>query len=242
MTLLTLILACSSAPEPAEPAPEPAPVEAPAPEPEPEPEAAKPDYAVKKHMDARFAFATDALWRGFMGDLEGLKEDAAKLPDPTPLPNAPKSWDPWVKKLHQQSSDLQKVEDLDQASRDLVKIAATCADCHQENNGPKVTEADLNIGPAVLDSAMDRHQWSIYMMWIGLIAPNDEIWVKGAKTFGHDRKALPGQPETLAKLEGQVHDLAARAASAKPEQRGEVFAELITSCAECHQEAGVELK
>ncbi|MCB9674580.1 MAG: hypothetical protein H6737_05645 [Alphaproteobacteria bacterium] len=240
--LLAALTACTQAPET-----KPEPTEAPEPSEAPEPEARMahpgPDWTVRKHMNEHFAFVTDALFATFGGDLDGLHAQAKKLAEHEPIDDAPAAWTPYIETMKARATELEKVETIDDAAKGLVKLADTCASCHSANKGPDVSHKDLITNPELFgDAAMDRHQWAAYLMWIGLVVPNDEIWAVGTKALAHPKGALPEIPEAEKPLEMRVHDLAARASKATDyAERGAVYAEFLTTCSECHTKLGVKL-
>jgi hypothetical protein len=88
---------------------------------------------------------------------------------------------------------------------------------------------------------MLRHAWAAERMWDGLVAPSEELWVKGAQAFGGEALApdeLGDQAsQDVVKLSKKVHELAAKAAEVKDrKEQAVLYAELLGSCYTCHKE------
>jgi hypothetical protein len=85
-------------------------------------------------------------------------------------------------------------------------------------------------------------------MWEGLMAPSDEAWVKGAEVMADaplvpeavsGAKSVP--PETKA-LASSVHATAHRARTTAVKDRGKAYADMIATCAACHDKLGISPK
>jgi len=138
-----------------------------------------------------------------------------------------------------------KATDLTEASRSLAALASTCGDCHATLGGPATVvgeppDDDLGVLPR-----MKRHEWAVARLWAGLVGPSDLSWKAGARVLAD----APLQPEELTpgrspapaigELATSVRDLAANARVTKSAvDRAAVFAELMTTCAACHQRLG----
>ncbi len=244
--LFAALISCTTRPHPEpEPAPEPVAEEAEAEVPEAEEEAKpRPKWEVKKHMSMHFAFVTDALWFTFKGDIEGLQGEAKKLTEHEPIEDMPEEWGPFMDAMHARSKRLEEAKTIEEAAKGLVRLADACAGCHKANEGPKITQDDLMMDPDLFgEESMDRHEWAAWLMWIGLVVPSDDIWTSGIKVLAHPKGTLPDMPEEAKPLEMRVHDLSARAAGAATyKDRGAVFAELLTTCGECHTQLEVEFR
>jgi len=246
---LLFALACSQPSVPSAPAPE-------APEPaasDPEALAAadndakmthpRPDWEVKQHMDMHFQFATEALFMAFDGNLEGIHSEAKKLAEHEPIEEAPAAWKPYVDKMHTRAVELQNAPTVEESGKSLALLAGSCADCHLANKGPDVTLKQLAYDETLFgDGVMDRHEWAAYLMWIGLVVPDDDIYAAGTKALAHRASELPEVSDGSKKLEMRLHDIGGRAFSAKTAHaRRDAFAAFITTCSECHAENNVEL-
>jgi mono/diheme cytochrome c family protein len=243
LALLTL-LACGETSPDNTPAAEPAPADV-APEPA-EPNAMKhprPQWEVRQHMDLHFTFATDALFLAFAGDLEGLHAEARKLAEHDALEEAPEAWKPFMEKMYTRADELQRAGSIEEASKSLALLAASCAECHQADKGPDVSLKGLAYDESLFgDSAMDRHEWAAYLMWIGLVVPDDEIYTAGTKALAHSQDTMPEHTEASKKMELHLHDLGGKAFKAKtPEERQEAFAAFVATCAGCHEANDVML-
>jgi cytochrome c553 len=93
--------------------------------------------------------------------------------------------------------------------------------------------------PAVR-SRMLEHYYSVVMMSMGLQAPSDELWKRGAETM-RDAQVMKVtlKDETLTAdlnaAEAKYREIGATALAAKtPAERAAAFGQVLTSCGGCH--------
>jgi cytochrome c553 len=202
-----------------------------------------PDWSVEDHMELQFAFVTDALFFTFAGDLDTLREKAGELAELEQPKDKPASWAPHLKKMQEQAASLAKVESLDDAAKGVVAISSTCSGCHEAHKKPDMEYAAFIQDPDLFgDKPMDRHQWGTYLMWIGLVVPDEKTWQTGLKALEHKKGMLPDVPVSAAPLEAVVHTWSESAAKAEGwEARRTAFAGMLTTCAACHTKLEVEV-
>ena len=93
---------------------------------------------------------------------------------------------------------------------------------------------------------MIEHQRAADEMLEGLFVPSETQWMRGAARLGGAplrQQSLPSDkkltPE-IRKAEERVHQLAERATKATAwTDRGDVYAQMLTTCASCHSLHGV---
>lgn len=128
----------------------------------------------------------------------------------------------------------------------LGRFATTCGECHQLSKaGPSPTEAAaLQPNDAGIVPHMQRHRWALDRMWEGLVTPSNALWASGVRALvDHpiDASTLAvreDQPAVPANLDAWVHRTGAEALlTDDPRQRGQIYGELLATCAECHAAA-----
>jgi cytochrome c553 len=115
----------------------------------------------------------------------------------------------------------------------VAEQAAACGSCHQaEKEGPSFPGEPLPTGED-RKGHMHRHRWAVDRMWEGLVAHDAGRWQSGA--FALLEEPLDeGRPWTKS-----VHDLGREGVErADDAARVRIFADLLATCAACHQEAG----
>ena len=89
---------------------------------------------------------------------------------------------------------------------------------------------------------MQRHHWATAKLWDGLVRPSWQDWKTGADALSeHGLEPVHLEPfgagRETASLLDKLHEvgrLAREADGASPETRAAIFAELLTTCAGCH--------
>jgi cytochrome c556 len=160
----------------------------------------------------------------------------------------PVTWKAHVEGMQDAAREARDAKDLKAAAAAFGAMGRACAVCHEQLGGPKIT---LGTPPAEGSGAalhMQRHQWAADRMWEGLMAPSDEAWVKGAEVMADaplvpeavsGMKSVP--PETKA-LATAAHATAHRARTTAAKDRGKAYADMIATCAGCHDKLGISPK
>lgn len=245
------ILGCgaSKTPVAATPTPTPQPETPAKPTASPEPvavetaESKRPDWKPRAHMDMHFTFVSDALFELIEGDLEGVRTEAAKL-STHETASVPEEWAPFVDEMLARSRALEATQTPEDAATQLVAVAQSCASCHQSIKGPDVSLKGLTDDHVLFgDSGMERHEWAVFRMWMGLIVPDAEIYRSGAQGLVLEEGAFPALPEHARPLHERVLEGGALALAATSDaERGKVFAELVPTCFACHTELDVTVR
>lgn len=195
---------------------------------------------VAAEMHTRFATTMRIRDHLVQGELEPAKALAAALLDPE-LEGLPKGWAERTADLSAHATTLAKATDLATASQALANLGATCAGCHEAEDGGPGLEGMRGIPPQSWSQGdnMPLHLWAVDWMWLGLVAPDDSAWDRGAAELDSQPLALRfGDDEPTAKaLETRVYALAKEAEGlgpAKHAERARVMGELLTTCATCH--------
>ncbi len=192
---------------------------------------------VAQRMHARYA-AVQQIERSIVAskldDVRAAARTIASLDEPDVLP----IWQPYFLAVQRAARDLEAADDIVGAARLAGELGRQCASCHQAidariafRGSPKP-----DAGPR-LQATMAAHHWAVARMWEGLIGPNNERWIAGAK-------ALQRAPLTFVAESGELgiaNDVvlirlyARRAADTKSnDERAELFGRLLGTCARCH--------
>jgi cytochrome c553 len=151
----------------------------------------------------------------------------------------------WRQKLDAMNAAAARVaraNDLNAASRALAELTLTCGDCHTTLGGPKVVIGEPPSEDGGVVARMQRHQWAASRLWDGLVVPSDDAWMAGARVLAdaplEPELMTPGKTPVreIGSLAASVHELARNARAAqRAQERGEVYGELIATCADCHE-------
>lgn len=222
---------------PAAPAPQPTPTAAASAS---AAEAATP--TVPAHMKEHFTKAEEMKAAILRGDLAGFREVAAWMAEHELSADPPADWKKYTDAMQLTAKGARDAKDLKAASAALAAVGQSCADCHGVLGGPK--QLELGEPPAEGSGAalhMVRHQWAADKLWLGLMAPSEEAWVKGAEVFADaplsQEQAAPGKsvsPKVKA-MATKVHEQAHRARTVDKAKRAQAYAELMQSCSSCHE-------
>jgi mono/diheme cytochrome c family protein len=135
--------------------------------------------------------------------------------------------------------------DIGEAGRRVAAVAETCGGCHSALGvgAPTVEPAPAEASGVV--PRMRRHEWAATRLWEGLVYPSNDAWTMGARVLAD----APLEPESLTpgktpvrKIDDMtraVHELGKRASTlTSTKDRATAYAELLASCASCHQWLG----
>ncbi len=195
---------------------------------------------MKEHLDQ-----ADKLREGVQkGELDTTRGAAAWLAEHEMTTRLSESWKPHVEMMQKAAHAARDAKDLESAAGAVGMLGESCASCHREVAGPKVEDAVAPTGDD-LKAQMALHAWAAEQMWLGLIAPSDEAWVRGAEAMAKAELTpeelftdQSPQPELL-ELEQTAQKLASesraiKGTDANDKRRGELYASLLATCSECH--------
>jgi cytochrome c556 len=133
-----------------------------------------------------------------------------------------------------------------QAAPSLVAAAAAlgalgdvCASCHLASGAPELPIAPEEPSQAT-DPRMLAHAIASDRLWAGLILPSDASWVSGTRLLVQV-PALDQPSEEVSAAARHLSELARRGENAEPDQRGQVFGDVLSTCSGCHERLGVVL-
>lgn len=202
---------------------------------------------VVAHMREHFLRVLAVRDAVIAGDLAAAREPARWLAEHGAPRDVPDPWIPYITDLRVLSAGLVEAESVGELARSVGVVAGTCQACH---DGLSVRIEYLpGLPPRAQDprGRMHRHEWAMERLWNGLVMPNELAWERGAEALIESPFApsfFLGDIETrteLAARSQQLQQLGQRAAEADKLDRGRLYGELLTTCARCHQLAGVQV-
>jgi len=125
---------------------------------------------------------------------------------------------------------LQDDEDVAVVADRFGELLKVCARCHQKATAKTRREPQQAAPPLPPQptSRMKRQTWAMDRLWEGLVFNSDIRWRQGADALAADRHLTSDVQAAAA--------AAARAATSINE-RSELYAKLLASCATCHERA-----
>ena len=186
----------------------------------------------------------DAL---IQGDLDKMRNQLSRIVKQALPASAPQSWMPYHARLHEAASNgVSRISSMESAGSVMGDVAEACGACH----------AALKVGnfyywPAPPDeddklkTAMRNHQWASERLWEGVTGPLEEAWFRGAEALAVTR-LFEGDGDTvkdsLRAREDELREMGREAKAATGlHKRAVIYGRLLTTCAGCHQEAGVTI-
>jgi len=208
---------------------------------------APPKGDIVKHMHEHLAQVEEVQQAVVRGDLEDARTAAKTFADHQVLEGMPSTVTPAIADMMQAAQAVSTAADLPAAGEGTAALVTACGSCHRAMSAaPSFPAQAPAVKPANATAArMLEHQHAVEMLYHGLIAPSDDLWVKGAQAL----KAAPLKADAfpvdanLAReaLEAQsrAHEAAEKAVEAKaPWQRARIYGELVGECASCHALSG----
>lgn len=193
------------------------------------------------HMKEHFLKSGELKKAVIDGRLADFKGSAVWMAEHELTAALPETWKDGVEVMKEAARVGRDAPTLQVAAASLGATGAACASCHEKLGGPKVVVGEPPAPGSGNPPHMLRHQWAMDLMWLGLVTPSEEAWVKGAEVMSDapltEATISPAQTVTkaVAKLADEVHAAAAAARTVDEGARGKVYGELLLSCTTCHQ-------
>jgi len=201
-------------------------------------------YSGNEPMWHHFDAAADLHQAIVLGSVENARLAGQWLAEPRNLDGLPLGSETLVDTLRVSARQIANARDLLAAAAGTGRVAVACGQCHETyGRGPFFSGGGVPpTEGAGLRRAMRRHAWGAGRMWEGLIGPSDRAWTSGARAL-IDAPLSPDSGEVkdieiwhhVAIMETRVHDLGQQALTTTAiEERAQLYASLLTSCAACH--------
>ena len=194
-----------------------------------------------QHMREHFTKVREVEAAVIRGDLEAVRAPAEWLASHESTLELDKASASQVSVMRETAKRAADAKDIKSAAAATAAMLAACGDCHRAAG---VMPALMQAKPPVVGGTvghMLQHQRAVDQMADGLIVPSTESWKQGAEAL----KAAPLRSGALprdarltrevAASEDRVHVLAEQAsAAAEAQTRVNAYAQIISTCAQCH--------
>lgn len=200
---------------------------------------------VSAHMLMHFARAGQIQSALIMGDLEGARRPARWLAQHHIVEGLPAGTESFGNVMQSIASEIAESQTIESAAKSASRMARTCGNCHSANQaGPSFILTSRAPEAPDLPGHMLLHLWAVDRMWEGMIGPSDDYWISGARALAEtdalDNKDFPISSAATENLARRVHSLAGEGVvTSEQMRRGEIYSDIISSCASCHQMLGV---
>jgi len=179
----------------------------------------------------------DAVARG---DIARARAEAATLAAISPTVPMPPGAAAFQGALTQAARRAAAAASLEDAADATATLFGTCGQCHKANQVRAAVPLATEIKVGGLVGHMLLHQQGADDLLEGLVAPSDEQWVEGVRTFagakygahevpGRTRKAIDHGETELAVLAGHA------APAQRTRERVAIYAKVIATCGNCHR-------
>lgn len=218
------------------------------PDPTPEPPAPPPpNPALQAHMGEHFTAGQAALQGLVHGDREATRAALKQLAEHPTAEGLPPGTQQHVDAMKAAAARGAASEAASEEARALADVALACGTCHQAAHAKLTFEVEPAPGREPGASGhKSRYAWAVDRMWEGLVGPTESSWSQVAAVLNDQPMAsalvAPDKrlsPETEASAK-RLQELGSEGLDApNPAVRTRVFAEALTACESCHEEAGV---
>jgi mono/diheme cytochrome c family protein len=132
--------------------------------------------------------------------------------------------------------------DVSRAGAAVADLVGACGSCHETLQVTPRLPAIARPGHTSIVGHMLRHEQAAEQMLHGLVMPSDSLWLQGTTAFAETPLRAGDFPvdfergEKMARVEADVHQLAQSALAAETlSSRARAYAQLLGTCAACHQ-------
>lgn len=193
-------------------------------------------------MHAHFSSLREAHRALLFGDLRRARRAARDLSEMA-APGGLPGWESSVARIRETAGRLARARSATRARRLVADLAVQCGDCHEDS-------ADMSrfVGePEPFDDGsaagrMARHEWAAGAVWFGLVGPSPDLWRDGLTALAAPPllpEAFSDDRERYQKIDALGRRMAALAARARllddEDAQAAAFADLLGTCAGCHQ-------
>ena len=199
--------------------------------------------AQMQHHFVQASLIHEALLRG---DLPAAREPATLMANTEAPPEVAASTAQYVAAMRLGARRVANSKDLASGAAATASMLLSCGECHRAAG---TMPALLTPTPPLVGGLvghMLEHQRAADEMLEGLVVPSQSQWIRGAtrlSTAPLHQESLPRDRKLTADIrttETRVHQLAERAIKAGSwRERGDIYAQMLTTCAGCHSLHGV---
>lgn len=188
--------------------------------------------AARERMHRRFESSQRMQYAIAIGQLERARSEA-KLIDSLKEPDALPEWRSYIDRIRAAARDVVAAKDTAAAARSSAELGRECARCHEAGK-TRVVFPKLPA-PAADKPQMASHAWAAARMWEGLIGPDDERWLLGARRLAETKVDLTAESGELGIADDVSRmRLLARRAGDQQQDRASLYGDLLATCAHCH--------
>lgn len=191
-----------------------------------------------RHHFAQVSLVHDAIIRGDLAAVQAPATELASLPVPAGLPMTAERFVAPIRRAGRRAADATSLRDAAAAS---VAMLTECGNCHRAMAVSVVPARSKTPDVGGVVGHMLEHQRAADEMLQGLFIPSPSTWQTGAARFAtavlrpDEYPTDSGMTANLKKVEARVHAVATAAADDVTDTaRAARYAQLITTCAECH--------
>jgi len=207
---------------------------------EPTPQVQKQTPTTRRYMLTHYTDSV-AMRRALVtGKLEDFRSAAGAVAKDEWTPRLRGEYRTHVDAVRAWARSAQKAPSVGSAARELGKLGQACASCHLKFGGPGSPVAPVPLSEGA-DPSMVAHAAATDRLWEGLTFPSDASWSSGMDVL-MDAPKLDSDVADVAAAAQHLRELARNGRSAALEQRGAVFANVLTTCAGCHERLGVSVR
>jgi hypothetical protein len=173
------------------------------------------------------------------GQLEAYQVAAAAMAADEWPPSAAAEQRELARRARDRAAAAQTAPSLIAAAQALGSLADSCASCHLASGALQIPIAPEEPSKAS-SPHMLAHAVASDRLWAGLTLPSDESWASGVQLLLEDPGLAPSDEVSAAAH--HLKELARTGSRAEADERGRVFADVLSSCAGCHERLGVVLQ
>lgn len=201
------------------------------------PEKQRQTRTVPAQMERHARSANRAFAAAVSGDLGRMREAMLVLANDEWSPYLKTAWKEHHDRLREAAGQVAKARARDEALESFALVGQSCSDCHQSAGGPAATASEA---PPAGSDEMVHHQWAAEQLWLGLMAPSDEAWLRGAGAMATARLVRSDERQ-VDRIAGRVVELSKRATTVPSNERAGIMSRFLAACGDCHDLLQVEI-
>ena len=176
------------------------------------------------------------------GDLQAFHSSAAWLAEHGSTRSRAGETDVLKESLNLAAARAAAAADVSQAAAAVAEVVVACGSCHKTLQVTPRLSAIVQPRHSTIVGHMLRHEQGAEQMLHALVMPSPSLWLQGTTAFAETPLSAGDFPvdfergEKMARVEANVHRLAQNAFAAEAaSSRARAYAELLGTCAGCHQ-------